>query len=265
MRQWLSFACDAVPLAAAFDDAPGSSGLLIVSGGNETLSGSHGNMARLAARLAAAGHPVFRYDRRGVGDAAGENGGFETAAADLAASVSAFRAAAPGMTRIVGFGNCDGASTLALFGTDLAIDALVLANPWVIETVGELPPAAAIKARYRQKLMDPKEWLRLLRGGVDIGKLFRGLRAASAKVPAGGLAQRMQTAIATSPLPVRIVLAKRDATALAFADAWGGRIAKHVQVTEIDSNSHSFAKPADADALFALLIEALADTSRPIA
>jgi len=257
MRQWLSFACDTVPLAAAFDDAPGLSGLLIVSGGNETLSGSHGNMARLAARLAAAGHPVFRYDRRGVGDAAGENGGFETGSPDLAAAVSAFRAAAPGMTRIVGFGNCDGASTLALFGDGLAIDALVLANPWVIENVGEMPPPAAIKARYRQKLMDPKEWLRLLRGGVDIGKLFKGLRAASAKAPTGGLAERMRTAIATSPLPVRIVLAKRDATAIAFADAWSDRAAAHVSIAEIDSNSHSFARPEDAEALLAELLAAL--------
>jgi exosortase A-associated hydrolase 1 len=261
MRQWLSFSCDGVDLAAALDDAPGSAGLLTVSGGNETLSGSHGNMAKLAARVAEAGHPVFRYDRRGVGDAAGENGAFETGGPDLAAAVSAFRAAAPAVTRIVGFGNCDGASTLALFGRDLGIHALVLANPWVIETVGEMPPAAAIKARYRQKLLDPKEWLRLLRGGVDIGKLFKGLRAASIKAPTGGLAERMRGAIATAPCPVRVVLARRDATALAFADAWGNRTAAHVAVVEIDSNSHSFARPADAEALLAELLEALRKTS----
>lgn len=261
MRQWLSLSCEGVPLAAALDEAPGSSGLLIVSGGNETLSGSHGNMAALAARIAAAGHPVFRYDRRGVGDAAGENGGFESAAADLAAAVSAFRAAAPGMSRLVGFGNCDGASTLALFGQGLGFDALVLANPWVIESVGEMPPAAAIKARYREKLLDPREWLRLLRGGVDIGKVFKGLRTVAAKAPSGGLAERMRTAIAASPRPVRIVLARRDATALAFADAWGDRDVAHVDLVEIDSNSHSFARSADADALLAALLATLASAS----
>jgi len=257
MRQWLSFSCDGVELAAALDEAPGFSGLLIVSGGNETLSGSHGNMAKLAARVAEAGYPVFRYDRRGVGDAAGDNGAFESGGPDLAAAVSAFRGAAPGVARIVGFGNCDGASTLALFGRDLGIDALVLANPWVIETVGEMPPAAAIKARYRQKLMDPKEWLRLLRGGVNIGKLFKGLRAASVKAPTGGLAERMRSAIVTAPCPVQIVLARRDATALAFADAWGGRTEAHIGIAEIDSNSHSFARPADADTLLAVLLNAL--------
>ncbi len=261
MRQWLSFPCQGTALAAALDEAPGTTGLLIVSGGNETLSGSHGNMAALAARVAEAGHPVFRYDRRGVGDAAGENGGFETGGDDLAAAVAAFRAAAPAVTHIVGFGNCDGASTLALFGSDLGIDALALANPWVIETVGEMPPAAAIKARYRQKLLDPREWLRLLRGGVDIAKLFKGLRAAAAKAPSGGLAERMTGAIANCPLPVRIVLARRDATALAFADAWGNRKATHVGIAEIDSNSHSFAKPADSDALLAELLAILKKTS----
>lgn len=257
MRQWLSLSCQDVPLAAALDEAPGTSGLLIVSGGNETLSGSHGNMAALAARIAAAGHPVFRYDRRGVGDAAGENGGFEAGATDLAAAISAFRSAVPGLTRLVGFGNCDGASTLALFGTDLGIDALVLANPWVIEAGGGMPPAAAIKARYREKLLDPREWLRLLRGGVDIAKLFRGLRTVAAKGPSGGLADRVRTAIAASPRPVRIVLARRDATALAFAEAWGSRREAHVDIVGIDSNSHSFAKAADAEALTRTLLHVL--------
>lgn len=260
MRQWLNLSCEGVPLAAALDEAPGRSGLLIVSGGNETLSGSHGNMSALAARIAAAGHPVFRYDRRGVGDAAGENGGFETGGLDLAAAVAAFRAAAPGMSRVVGFGNCDGASTLALFGADLGIDAFVLANPWVIENLGELPPAAAIKARYREKLLDPREWLRLIRGGVNIAKVFKGLRAVAAKGPSGGLAERMRTAITASPHPIHIVLARRDATALAFADAWGNQRATHVTTVEIESNSHSFAKAADAEALTSTLLEVLSGT-----
>lgn len=257
MRRWLSFECEGAMLAGALDEGADSAGLLIVSGGNETLSGSHGNMSALAARIAAAGHPVMRYDRRGVGDSTGANGGFEAGAQDLAAAVLAFRSATPGLGRIVGFGNCDGASTLALFGQGLGIDALVLANPWVIETVGEVPPAAAIKARYREKLLDPREWLRLLRGGVDIAKLFKGLRTVAAKAPAGGLPDRMRGAILASMVPVRIVLARRDATALAFADAWGTSAAANVDLTRIDSNSHSFASKGDADVLFNELIAAL--------
>ena len=260
MRRWLSFACAGETLAGALDEAGGHSGLLIVSGGNETLSGSHGNMASIAGRVAAAGHPVFRYDRRGVGDSSGENGGFEAGGDDLSAAILAFRSASPGLGRIVGFGNCDGATTLALFH-DTALDALVLANPWVIETVGEMPPAAAIKARYKEKLRDPGEWLRLLRGGVNIGKLIKGLRSVAAKpaITDAGLPARVRSALTSLTVPARVVLARRDATALAFADAWGTCSAECVTLCEIDTNSHSFAKRADADALFAELIGALAE------
>jgi exosortase A-associated hydrolase 1 len=261
MRRWLSFGCAGETLAAALDEAAADAGLLIVSGGNETLSGSHGNMAAIAARVSAAGYPVFRYDRRGVGDSSGSNGGFEAAADDLAAAVLAFRSASPGMKRIVGFGNCDGATTLALFH-DNALDALVLANPWVIEALGEMPPAAAIKARYKDKLRDPKEWLRLLRGGVNIGKLLKGLRSVAAKPSTGGLADRVRGAIAGCPVPARVVLARGDATALAFADAWGGTKAANVTTLTIDSNSHSFARAGDLDALVGSLVDTLADPTR---
>lgn len=258
MRRWLNFACNGETLAAALDEAAGESGLVIVSGGNETLSGSHGNMATIAARIAEAGHPVFRYDRRGVGDSGGENGGFESGADDLAAAILAFRSAQPGLKRITGFGNCDGATTLALFH-DGGLDALVLANPWVIEDLGELPPPAAIRARYKEKLRDPKEWLRLLRGGVNIGKLIKGLRSVSQKreQPADGLPVRVRAALAALPVPGRIVLARRDATALAFADAWQGAHAPAISLYEIDSASHSFANAEDMDALCGELLTAL--------
>lgn len=257
MRRWLSFGCSGETLAAALDEAGGDAGLLIVSGGNETLSGSHGNMAAIAKRVSAAGYPVFRYDRRGVGDSSGPNGGFETGADDLAAAILAFRSASPGLRRIVGFGNCDGATTLALFH-DNGLDALVLANPWVIEALGDMPPPAAIKARYKDKLRDPKEWLRLLRGGVNIGKVLKGLRSVAAKPSVSGLADRVRGAIAACPVPSRIVLAKNDATALAFADAWGATKAPNVSTLTIDTNSHSFARTSDLDTLVAALGEILA-------
>ncbi|MGE2778108.1 hypothetical protein ACQHM9_27125, partial [Escherichia coli] len=81
-------------LVATLDEADGSTGLLIVSGGNEIRSGAHRGMAMLAHRLAAAGIPVFRYDRRGVGDSTGDNKGFLSAEPDLIAAVAAFRRAA---------------------------------------------------------------------------------------------------------------------------------------------------------------------------
>jgi exosortase A-associated hydrolase 1 len=162
-------------LAATLDEAPGTTGLLIVSGGNEIRSGAHRGMAMLAQRLAATGTPVFRYDRRGVGDSTGHNGGFLSAEPDLIAAVAALRKAAPHVARLIGFGNCDAASTLALFGRSAGLDKVVLANPWVIEPIDELPPAAAIRHHYRTVLRDPATWRRVLSGKLNITNLFKDL------------------------------------------------------------------------------------------
>src|SRR3546814_1882665 len=76
VRRHLDFSCRGHRLAASIDEGRMDTGLLIVSGGNELRSGAHRGMAKLAARLARDGFPVFRFDRRGVGDSEGENGGF---------------------------------------------------------------------------------------------------------------------------------------------------------------------------------------------
>ncbi len=80
----------------------------------------------------------------------------------------------------------------------------MLANPWVIEASDDLPPAAAIRARYAESLRDPREWLRLLRGGVNIGKVFSGLRKASprqSRQSGNPIAERMAAALARHPAP----------------------------------------------------------------
>ena len=64
MRTPLEFACGGDTLFGTLDTAPGQTGLLIVSGGNEIRTGAWAGQAQLAARVAAAGHPVFRFDRR---------------------------------------------------------------------------------------------------------------------------------------------------------------------------------------------------------
>lgn len=262
MRHALSFTCEGAVLAATLDSAAGTTGLLIVSGGNEIRCGAHRGMAMLAARIAAAGYPVLRFDRRGIGDSEGENGGFESSRADIVAALAAFRRACPEMKQIVAFGNCDAASALALH-QPLDVDALVLANPWTIEEQGNdetpaLPPASAIRARYWQRLKDPASLGRLLRGEIDLGKLGRGM----AKLGLGGapasresLGRRVVAAIAATPKPVTILLASGDRTAQTFAEHWNGTVAA-VSVHELNSASHSFAGD-DAGWLQAALLTAL--------
>ena len=261
MRGLIAFPCAGETLLGTLDEAAGTTGLLIVSGGNEIRIGSHRGMAMLAQRVAEAGYPVFRFDRRGIGDSTGINGGFESSAEDIAAAVAAFRAT--GVTRIIAFGNCDAATSLAFYQARAGLDALLLANPWTIESSDDLPPAAAIRSHYAQKLRDPKEWLRLLRGGVNIGKIFRGLSKVSQKPSqdSASLAARLGAAL-TSDTPTTILIAQGDNTAIAFADAFkapafdGARA--RVRVETLDSDSHSFASPSDKDWLFARVIAALA-------
>ncbi|HEY0598405.1 hydrolase 1, exosortase A system-associated [Sphingopyxis sp.] len=248
MRHQLSFACEGAVLAASLDEAADGTGLLIVSGGNEIRSGAHRGMAMLAARLAEAGHPVFRFDRRGIGDSEGTNGGFESSGPDIAAAIAAFRAAAPNMVRIVAFGNCDAASALLLH-QPLALDGLIIANPWTYDGAAEetdepaLPPASAIRARYLSRLKDPKSLLRLIRGEVDFRKLFRGLSALKAPTPAtapDGLAARIDKAVAGLGAPATILLATGDRTAQAFVENCPAALSR-VPVERLASPSHSFA------------------------
>lgn len=244
-RRVITFPCEGAMLFGTLDEAPGRTGLLIASGGNEIRIGAHRGMAWLAAQVAAAGHPVLRYDRRGIGDSEGENGGFESAGPDLAAALAAFRE--QGVERVIGFGNCDAASLLALDGG--ALDGLVLANPWVIEAADDLPPPAAIRARYAERLRDPAEWRRLLTGGVDMGKLVRGVGRMLPGKSAGGLADRIAAGLRGFNGPITLLLAERDNTAIAFADAWRGKafdaVRDEVKIERLPSASHSFASAED--------------------
>ncbi|QGN53202.1 hydrolase 1, exosortase A system-associated [Novosphingobium sp. Gsoil 351] len=254
MRRIVEFACGDDVLFGTLDAAPGPFGLLIVSGGNEIRAGSWAGQAQLAAQVAAAGHPVFRYDRRGVGDSAGVNRDFRETRDDIAAAIAAFRTAAPGLRKIAGFGNCDAAGALMLFAASLQIDALVLANPWTVEGEDRAAQApAALRRRYAAKFADPAAWKRLLGGAIDLRKLATGLRQAAATAPKSALAEQMREGLAQFGGPVDILLAERDRTAQLFTAAWGddGRIAR------LASASHSFADQAARAWLLKRVLDAL--------
>lgn len=262
MRHILSFGCDGAALVATLDSAPDTAGLLIISGGNEIRIGAHRGMAKLAADVAAAGHPVFRFDRRGIGDSEGENTGFEGSGPDIAAAIVAFREQCPALARIVAFGNCDAASALALHSLK-GVDSLVLANPWVVASQDELPAPAAIRARYIERIRDPKAWLDLIRGGVDFRKLLGGLRKISRSASPSTLAGSVADGIESFDGPVSILLAERDGTAIAFASEWRSqrfaqaRARQGITMRSIDSASHSFASESDYAALKEVILSAL--------
>jgi exosortase A-associated hydrolase 1 len=261
MRRLLSFTCEGTALAATLDQASGAAGLLIVSGGNEIRIGAHRGMAKLARDVAAAGYPVLRFDRRGIGDSDGDNGGFEGSRADIMAATKAFRVASPSLTSITAFGNCDAATALLLH-QPLATDALILANPWLIEATAAAPAPATARAYYAQRLRDPRAWTGLLGGAVNLKKLFGSLQSAAKRDQPSQLAQRVADQLALIPVDTRILLASGDGTAIAFKALWDGALFEpyraHIPIISFDSPSHSFASERDYAILTSTIINALA-------
>lgn len=243
-RLHFEFGCGSLKLAGALDTAPGTTGLLIVSGGNEVRSGAFSGQSKLAAHLSAKGFPVFRFDRRGVGDSEGDNRGFKASAGDISAALDAFRSMVPHMERVFAFGNCDAASALMLSG-GAGLDGLILSNPWTIEEDGETDGPAhapeAIRARYVEKLKNPREIARLLRGGVDFRKLAKGLRAAlGPKEQPSGLAQKLLAGLEGFAGEVSILLAAQDRTAQMFEAAWGR---DDLRISRCEGASHAYVEP----------------------
>jgi len=253
MRLFHQFTCHGEILSGTLDDGRKPCGLLIISGGNEIRAGAHAGMAKLAQKLAAEGFPVFRYDRRGIGDSSGINQGFLESKTDIIAATEYFRKISPSVTKIVAFGNCDAASALALFGENLAIDRFVLANPWVIEQIDTenqaptAPPPSAIRSRYWQRLKNPMSIIDLLTGKIDFRKLLQGLKQAFQKQENTSLSIRIESGLIGLNKPCKILLASRDTTARAFLAAWNSkdyaraRALPHITTETIDSASHGFA------------------------
>lgn len=253
-RRLVIFDCEGAQMAGTLDEGPASTGLLLVSGGSEIRSGSWAGQARLAASVAAQGFPVFRFDRRGVGDSEGVDFGFRSSAPDMAAALAAFRAQCPRLTRVVGLGNCDAASALMLAG-GAGCDALVLSNPWIIGDEADPTSPAALRDHYRRRLSDPRAVLRLLSGKVSPGKLIASLRdALKPAPPPSGLAVEMASALRGFSGEVRFLLAGRDRTARAFLAAWNP---KDPRLHLCKDASHSFVEAQAREWYLARVLDAL--------
>lgn len=229
MRRHIAFACNSDTLMGTIDSADATTGLLIVTGGNELRCGPYGGHAELASKIAASGFPVMRFDRRGVGDSSGYDSGFTKSTDDIAAAIAAFRSAVPKLKRIVAIGNCDGASALML-AKGQGCDALVLANPWTFDPEPEAAPEAplqpqmtprAIRAHYLRRLTDPRSLMRLLTGKVKIKQMAGSLvEAAKAAPPQSELARAMAAGIADFAGSVVLLVAENDRTAQVFLSNW---------------------------------------------
>lgn len=266
MRRLLTFQCEGAALGATLDESKGRTGLLFVTGGTQTRIGSHRMFERLAAALAQAGYPCFRYDRRGVGDSEGTDPGWRGSAPDLRSAASAFRGEVKRLDRVIGFGLCDGASTLALFGAEAGLQGAILVNPWFVESETDSPPPAAIRHHYRKRLLSAEGWTKILSGTMSYKKLFRGLgRIATAQ--SSSLADEIADSLEDERFPVAMVLAGGDGTAIAAGSIWSSRRFERIRAASaapyrIESDSHTFARAGDDKALLQACLTAINALSR---
>lgn len=248
VRRLIRFPCAGAMLSGSVDEAAGSVGLLCVTGGSQVRCGPHRMLHSLARRVADAGYPVFRYERRGLGDSEGFDPGYRDSGPDLAAAAAAFRNAAPELRTLVGFGLCDGATTLALHGERADVSGIVLANPWLVETApDDLAPAAA-KAHYRDRLLSPKAWAGVLTGRVDLLGAAKSIFGAATGSNASSLGDEVAARLAPYAGKLLIILADRDGTAIAAQACWNGAAFMHVrdeEVVTVPTDSHTFAREGD--------------------
>jgi len=266
MRRLLTFQCEGAALGASLDEGKKRIGVLLVTGGTQTRIGSHRMFERLAGDLAASGYPCFRYDRRGVGDSEGEDPGWRGSAADLEAAASAFRAEIKTLDRVIGFGLCDGASTLALFGGGAGLQGAVMVNPWFVESETGAPPPAAIRHHYRKRLLSFEGWKKILTGSISYRKLFRGLGRIASTHPSS-LAEEIADSLESGGFPVALVLAGGDGTAIAAGSIWASKRFERVRTASaslyrIESDSHTFARAGDDKALLQACLTAINALSR---
>mgnify|MGYP001050235215 CR=1 FL=1 len=242
-------------------------GVLIIVGGPQYRAGSHRQFVTLARHLAAAGYASLRFDYRGMGDSGGDARDFRETAADIAAALRAFAAAAPHVRRFVLFGLCDAASAALMHGAALPqVAGMALLNPWVrSETT---LARAQVKHYYRARLADPAFWRKLCAGEVKLGDTAAafarrlGVALRPAVRPRGDFREKMADGMLRFRRPVLVVLSGRDLTAQEFREhvasdrAWQKALLR-AEVTRIDIEEadHTFSRAAWRERLHRVLLD----------
>ncbi len=247
---------------------PADTGVLLIVGGPQYRVGSHRQFTLLGRALATAGLPCLRLDHRGMGDAEGEQRGFDQLDADIAAALDAWQRERPALRRVVLWGLCDAASAALLYvhrRRDARIAGLCLANPWV-RTEASLA-RTQVRHYYLDRLRQPAFWRKLLSGRVGLGavrellgKLAQGRAApAGTAAPADAAAadrrhytEQMADGLRAFGGPVLLILSGDDYVAKEFLDrcrdggpAWRGLLGRPgLRREDLPDADHTFSTAA---------------------
>jgi exosortase A-associated hydrolase 1 len=198
-------------------------GVVIVNGGAQYRAGAHRMFVQLGRHLAAQGHAVLRFDFPGQGDSPGQPVIFEATAPYIADAINALHQHLPALQQTVLLGLCDGASASLLYlqsTPDTRIHALILLNPWVHNEA--VQAQAQVRHYYRQRVLMPDFWLKLIKGGIGISALrelaqkLRHLRQSNQPEMAADFQTRMAQAWHAFGGRLLLVLSESDLTAQEF-------------------------------------------------
>jgi exosortase A-associated hydrolase 1 len=249
------FDCQGERLLGIVHPAAGDTGVVVIVGGPQYRTGSHRLFVQLARALAASGHPVLRFDVRGMGDSTGAQRSFEDIGDDIGAAIGQLQQQQPQVRRVVLWGLCDGASAALLYlheQADERVKGLCLLNPWVRSEASLA--RTQVKHYYAQRLLQRGFWTKLLHGGIS-GKALRSfwhslVTSAARGGPKGpgspGFQQRMARQWAAFDGSLLLMLSDADYTAREFEEClrtqadWRGALQRRgLQSSPIQAADHT--------------------------
>lgn len=232
----LNFSCQGSPLLGilSLPQQPGKRGVLFVVGGPQYRAGSHRQFTLLARQFASQGIAAMRFDYRGMGDSEGEPRDFTCVDQDIQAALDVFFQQVPGMTEVLLWGLCDGASAALFYAHgDSRVTGLVLLNPWVRTEEGVAK--AYLKHYYLQRLLEPEFWKKIISGNFSFLAAMRSfagqirkLRRSPAEAGPGAqhtvpasLPEKMLQGLQLFKGRTLFILCSDDLTAQEFSDLAG--------------------------------------------
>lgn len=248
-------------------DQPVDLGVVVVVGGRQYRAGAHRQFVSLSRSIARAGCACLRFDVGGMGDSPGPRQSFEALDDDIASAIEALRNACPGVSRVVLWGLCDGATAALLFSrrrSDVPLAGLSLVNPWLHSAQAQA--TARVGHYYPRRLRDPAFWRKLISGKVDLSAALRGWYQArkassrSARDHAVTFVDLACAALRESMLPIQVVLADADPTAQEFMaavdDCARGSLSRaNFRIDHVADADHTFSTSAWQTALERAVID----------
>ncbi len=239
-------------------------GIVVVVGGPQYRVGSHRQFVLMARGFSGAGIPVFRFDCRGMGDAAGDFDSFERLGPDIRAAIDCFLESRQGLSTVILLGLCDAASAIAMYcGEDKRVSELILMNPWARTEHGEAK--AYLKHYYWKRVFQKSFWTKLLGGRLEIRQSIKTLlktiaagRSADTRAHgetaagASSFLERMLSGIRSFQGRILLIMSGHDLTAREFEDlarldsGWRAALDREsVSVLEIPTADHTLSRRGD--------------------